>query len=246
MDFDGKRVLITGASRGIGKAAAHAFLDRGASVAVNGRTAGSAAKAIAELGGERTVAAPGDLVDKAGCDAVVGAALDGLGGLDVLVNNAGVYTPGGAGEFGEAAWDHLMGVNLKGPFFCITAALSALRAARGCIVNVASESGMMGQPGSAVYCASKGGLVNLSRTLALDLAPEVRVNCVCPGGVDTDMMHEGITSDADLEAALAYAPMARVATPEEIAKAIVYLASDDAGFVTGAAWQMDGGSTAGH
>ena len=246
MDFTGKKVLITGASRGIGKATARAFLDHGATVAINGRTADSVKKAIAELGGERTIAAPGDLIDKAGCDAVVGAALDGLGGLDVLVNNAGVFAQSPVEATSEADWDWMIDINLKGPFFCIAAALPALRAAQGCIVNTASESGMMGQPESSVYCASKGGLVNMTRALALDLAPEVRINCVCPGGVDTDMMRVGTTSDADLDPARAYAPMKRIATPEEIASAILYLASAEAGFVTGATWQLDGGSTAGH
>ena len=246
MDFTGKKVLVTGASRGIGKATARAFLDGGATVAVNGRTADSVDKAIAELGSERTIAAPGDLIDKAGCDAVVAAALDGLGGLDVLVNNAGVFAHTPVETSDEADWDRMIDINLKGPFFCIKAALAALRAAHGSIVNTASESGLMGQPECAIYCASKGGLVNLTRALALDLAPEVRVNCVCPGGVDTDMMREGTTSDADLDSARAYAPMKRIATPEEIASAILYLASAEAGFVTGATWQLDGGSTAGH
>jgi NAD(P)-dependent dehydrogenase (short-subunit alcohol dehydrogenase family) len=246
MDFTGKKVLVTGASRGIGLATARAFLECGASVAVNGRTFESVDKALAELGAERTVAAPGDLIDKAGCDAVVGAALDGLGGLDVLVNNAGVFASTPVESASESDWDRMIDINLKGPFFCIQAALPALRASRGNIVNTASESGMMGQPGNSIYCASKGGLINMSRVLALDLAPDVRINNVCPGGVDTDMMRAGTTSDADLDGARAYAPMKRIARPEEIADAILYLASDKAGFVTGATWQLDGGSTVGH
>ena len=246
MDFTGKMVLVTGASRGIGLATARAFLDCGATVAVNGRTQQSVDKALVELGAERTVAAPGDVIDKAGCDRVVGAALDGLGGLDVLVNNAGVFSHTPVATASEADWDTMIDINLKGPFFCIQAALPALRAARGNIVNTASESGLMGQPESSIYCASKGGLINMSRSLALDLAPDVRINNVCPGGVDTDMMREGTTTDADLDEARAYAPIKRIARPEEIASAILYLASDNAGFVTGATWQLDGGSTVGH
>jgi NAD(P)-dependent dehydrogenase (short-subunit alcohol dehydrogenase family) len=246
MDFTGKKILVTGASRGIGLATARAFLECGASVAVNGRTPESVDKALSELGAERTVAAPGDLIDKAGCDAVVGAALDGLGGLDVLVNNAGVFASTPVESASESDFDRMIDVNLKGPFFCIQAALPALRAAKGNIVNTASESGMMGQPGNSIYCASKAGLINMSRVMALDLAPDVRINNVCPGGVDTDMMRAGTTSDADLDGARAYAPMKRIARPEEIADAILYLASDKAGFVTGATWQLDGGSTVGH
>jgi len=251
-DFTDKRVLVTGGARGIGRGAVAAFLEAGARVAVNGRTAESTAAGIAALGkGARLLAVPGDVATAAGCAALVGAAVEGLGGLDVLVNSAGVAKDGPIEEFDEAAWDAMLDVNLKGTFFCIRAALAALRASRGNIVNVASDAGLIGERGLAVYCASKGGVVNLTRALALELAPEVRVNCVCPGYVDTDMVRrDGIEQAADPAAAeravIDYAPLKRMATPGEIATAIAYLASDDARFVTGAAFQIDGGSTAGH
>ena len=252
MDWTDKRVLVTGGSRGIGRAAAAAFHERGARVAINGRTAPSAAAAIAALGGgDRLVAAPGDVATAAGCEAIVGTALAGLGGLDVLVNSAGVGKTGPIEDFDEAAWDETLDVNLKGTFFCIRAALAALRDAKGNVVNLASDAGLIGELGLTVYCASKGGVVNMTRALALELAPDVRVNCVCPGYVDTDMVRrDGIERAEDVAAAeravIDYAPLKRIATPGEIATAIVYLASDDARFVTGAAFQIDGGSTAGH
>ncbi len=252
MDWTDKRVLVTGGSRGIGRAAAAAFHERGARVAINGRTGPSAAAAITALGGgDRLVAAPGDVATAAGCEAIVGAALAGLGGLDVLVNSAGVGRTGSIEDFDEAAWDETLDVNLKGTFFCIRAALAALREAEGNVVNLASDAGLIGELGLTVYCASKGGVVNLTRALALELAPDVRVNCVCPGYVDTDMVRrDGIERAEDVataeRAAIDYAPLKRIATPGEIATAIVYLASDDARFVTGAAFQIDGGSTAGH
>ena len=249
MDFTDKRVLVTGASRGIGKAAAAAFLGHGAKVAVNGSSADTTARAIEALGGGALVAAPGDVATKAGCDAVVGAALDGLGGLDILVNNAGVYETGAVEDFDEAAWDRMIDINVKGVFFCTQGAIEALRASAGNIVNTASVSGLIGHPDSAVYCASKGAVVNMTRAMALEFAPVVRVNCICPGGVDTDMMRQGLASGAEAEASLAASaaahPLERIATAEEIAAGILYLACDDARFVTGAALAIDGGFGAG-
>ena len=249
MDFTDKRVLVTGASRGIGKATAQAFLGHGAKVAVNGSSAETTARAIEELGGGALVAAPGDVATKAGCDAVVDAALDGLGGLDILVNNAGVYETGAVEDFDEAAWDRIIDINVKGVFFCTRAAIEALRSAGGNIVNTASVSGLIGHPDSAVYCASKGAVVNMTRAMALEFAPTVRVNCVCPGAVDTDMMRQGLTPGPEVEASLAASaaahPLERIATAEEIAAAMLYLASDDARFVTGAALAIDGGFGAG-
>ncbi len=249
MHVTDNRVLVTGASRGIGKATAAAFLDHGAKVAVNGSSAETTARVIDELGGGAIVATPGDVATKAGCDAVVGAALDGLGGLDILVNNAGVYETGPVGDFDEAAWDRMIDINVKGVFFCTQGAIGALRESAGNIVNTASVSGLIGHPDSAVYCASKGAVVNMTRAMALEFAPVVRVNCICPGAVDTDMMRQGATTDAEAEAAFAASaaehPLKRIATAEEIAAGILYLACDDARFVTGAALAIDGGFGAG-
>jgi len=253
-DFTGKRVLVTGGSRGIGRAAVAAFLKAGARVAVNGRTVDSTAAGMADIGADgeskRLLAAPGDVATAAGCEAMVGAAIEGLGGLDVLVNSAGIGKDGTIEDFDEAAWDETLDVNLKGTFFCIRTALVALRVSRGNVVNVASDAGLMGQVGLIVYGASKGGVVNMTRAMALELAPQVRVNCVCPGYVDTDMVRRDYIEQADDPAAaeqevLNFAPMKRMATVDEIATAILYLASDDAGFVTGSALQIEGGSTAG-
>ena len=251
-DFRGKRVLVTGGTRGIGRATVAAFLEAGARVAVNGRTDESTAQGIAALGGHGAlVPAPGDVATADGCAAIVDAAIAGLDGLDILVASAGLGDTAAIEEVDEAFWDRMLDVNLKGTFFCIRAALPALRASGGNVVNVASDAGLMGDVGSgAVYCASKGGVVNMTRALAIELAPAVRVNCVCPGYVDTDMVRrDGIEQAADPVAAeqalLDYAPLKRIATPDEIAASILYLASEEARFVTGAALQIDGGSTAG-
>ncbi|HUF55164.1 MAG TPA: SDR family NAD(P)-dependent oxidoreductase [Thermohalobaculum sp.] len=247
--FAGRRVLVTGSSRGIGRAAAAAFLAAGARVAVNGRSAASTASGIDALGGDGLVAAPGDVATVAGCDAIVAAAVDGLGGLDILVNSAGICEGGPIEEQGEDVWDATIDVNLKGTYFCIRAALAHLRASRGNVVNVASDAGLLGLPHLAVYCASKGGVVLLTRALSGELAPDVRVNCVCPGYVDTDMVRrDWIEKTRDPARTMAkveaYAPMRRMAEPAEIAAAILYLASDEAGFTTGTALSVDGGRTA--
>jgi NAD(P)-dependent dehydrogenase (short-subunit alcohol dehydrogenase family) len=252
MSLDGKRILITGSSRGIGQAAALVFLGLGANVAINGRTATSIARGIAELGGgKRLIPALGDIATVNGCKEAVRSAVEGLGGLDVLVNSAGVADARPLSDCDEEMWDRILNVNLKGTFFCIRAAYPHLKASRGNVVNVASDAGLIGEKKLSVYCASKGGVVNVTRALALELAPDVRVNCVCPGYVDTDMvrrdMIEKATDPAVAEAeVMSYAPLKRMARPEEVGKAIAYLASDDAGFITGAALAMDGGSTAGH
>jgi NAD(P)-dependent dehydrogenase (short-subunit alcohol dehydrogenase family) len=185
---DHRAVLVTGATRGIGKATAQAFLNSGARVAINGRTVESVSNAIAELGDyDSLVAAPGDVATVAGCKAAVDAALDAFGGLDVLVNNAEVYSRADMAESDEALWDAMINVNVKGTYFCSRSALPALKAGRGVIVNVASEAGLRGSAGITIYCASKGAVVNLTRSMARELALGVRVNCVCPGVIDTDM-----------------------------------------------------------
>ncbi len=252
MDFTNKRVLVTGGSRGIGFAIAKAFVDAGGRVAVNGRTKQSVSAAIEKLGnGERLVAAPGDIGTVPGCESAVKTAHDAFGGLDILVNSAGVGSGRPIEDSDEAMWDAHVDVNLKGTFFCCRAALSELRKSTGNIVNIASDAGLMGVPGIVVYCASKAGVVNMTRAMALEIAPEVRVNCVCPGYVDTDMIRRNHIDKAEDPSAaeqrmIDYAPMKRIATPAEISQAVLYLASSEARFVTGAALPIDGGATAGH
>jgi len=252
MNFTNKRVLVTGGSRGIGFAIAEAFIDAGARVAVNGRTEGSVSAAMERLGGgEGVVAAPGDIGTVPGCESAVGIAIDAFDGLDILVNSAGIGSGRPIEESDEAMWDAHVDVNLKGTFFCCRAALPALRQSKGNIVNIASDAGLMGCPGITVYCASKGGVVNMTRAMALEVAPDVRVNVVCPGYVDTDMIRRDHIDKKDDPAAaeqrmIDYAPLKRIATPAEIGHAVLYLASAEARFVTGTALPIDGGSTAGH
>ena len=252
MKFKDKAVLITGATRGIGFATAKVFLQQGARVAVNGRTAESVGAAMEKLDKPgSTIASPGDVSVVANCESVIMNTVEKLGGLDILVNAAGVCQSADIEASDETLWDRTLDINLKGTFFCSKLAIPALRISRGAIVNLASDAGLLGESKLAVYCASKGGVVNLTRSMALEMAPDVRVNCVCPGYVDTDMVRRDYIDKSDDPAAAerqieAFAPMKRIATPEEIAHAIVYLSSNEARFITGSALQIDGGTTAGH
>ncbi len=255
MRFQGKRVLVTGATRGIGAACAKAFLAEGARVAINGRTQGSVDRAIAEIGamaeiGANAFPAPGDVSTVAGCEAAVTAALAALGGLDVLVNNAGVFFRGLIEETDEAAWDRVMDSNVKSVAFCTRFALPALRASKGNIVNIASESGIAGYPETTAYCASKGAVIALTRAMAMEVAPDIRVNALCPGVIDTDMAREGFAIDEDIEAGLqaqrdSY-PLKRIGTPQETAAAVLFLAAPEAAFINGVALPQEGGATVGN
>ncbi len=252
MDFTDKGVLITGGSRGIGFATAKSFLRAGARVAINGKTEQSVDAAIERLGQtDRLVAAPGDIAIVSECESVVKTAVEAFGGLDILVNSAGVGAGRPMEQCDEAMWDLHVDVNLKGLFFCCRAALAELRKSKGNIVNIASESGLLGNSGLTIYCGTKGGVVNMTRAMALELAPLVRVNCICPGYVDTDMIRrDWIEKSEDPAAseqkAMEYAPLKRIAMPDEIAAGVLYLASEAAGFVSGIALPIDGASSAGH
>jgi NAD(P)-dependent dehydrogenase (short-subunit alcohol dehydrogenase family) len=180
---------------------------------------------------------------------VVEGAVAALGGLDVLVNNAGVGSPHKpVQETTEQDWESVVNVNLRGVYFCIKYAVPALRESNGNIINVASILGLGGRGiGTSLYCTSKGGVVNLTRDLAIELAPDIRVNCVCPGAVDTEMLQDvGRTlGQGDVEAGYEILtrsrPFKRVARPEEIAHAILYFASEHASFTTGSIQVVDGG-----
>jgi NAD(P)-dependent dehydrogenase (short-subunit alcohol dehydrogenase family) len=249
MDFSGKRVLVTGSTRGIGLATAHAFLTRGADVVIHGASEDSVGRAKAQLRAEHGVAADLGTID--GCRKLIDATLVALGGLDILVNNAALGDGAAFEDSDPAFWERMMNVNLRAPFFCSQYALPALRASKGNIVMVSSVSGLMGHPEEvSVYCTSKGGLVNMTRVLALELAPDVRVNCLAPGPIDTDMHGIPARESGDPEGYYrgidAWVPMGRIGTAEEMANGILYLAWDGAGFTTGAILSLDGGGGAGH
>jgi len=248
-DFSDKRVLVTGGARGIGAATVAAFLAQGARVAVGSRSTASYESFAAAIDSPDICAAIGDVSDQAGAKAVVDAALRGLGGLDILVNSAGIFAEVAIDDITQEHWNATLATNLAGTFFTSQAALAALTASTGNIVNVASDAGLIGYPLGAAYSAAKGGVVNLTRAMAVELASRVRVNCVCPGNVDTAMLREAAEASGDREAYLARARARahtqRMITAQEVAAAILYLASSEAASTTGAALPVDGGGVAG-
>jgi NAD(P)-dependent dehydrogenase (short-subunit alcohol dehydrogenase family) len=243
-----KVVIVTGASSGIGAAISARFSDSKYRVMAAGRNA----RALAEMAAQAQNIVPwtGDLADQGACEQLVADCVRQFGRLDVLVNNAGIYIRGNAEETSPEDWRRTLAVNLDAPFFLSQAALPHLRKTRGAIINIASDWGLQGGRRAAAYCASKGGLVLLTRGMALDHAAEgVRINAVCPGDVDTPMLvaeavHDGLTHEQALEQYGQASPTGRVTRSEEVAALVFYLASDQAAQITGAAIPIDGGNTA--
>lgn len=240
MRLRGKATAVTGATRGIGRAIALAFAREGAQVLVHGRdaVAGQAVAAAIESMGGRARWHGADLAAPGAGPGVVAAALAAFGRLDVLVNNAGLFQRKPALEMTEAEWDTLLDVNLRSAFFCAQAAARAMRGRGGVIVNVASDAAWSGglNPCSH-YAASKAGMVSFTRSLAKELAPHgIRVNALAPGLIATEM---GDTAGSTLPGLLI--PLGREGTPEEVAAAVVFLASDEASYVTGANLNLSGG-----
>jgi NAD(P)-dependent dehydrogenase (short-subunit alcohol dehydrogenase family) len=235
-----RRILITGAASGIGRATAHLFAEEGAKVALLDRDQAGLNDVVAALAPGAAVARQVDLSNAAHIAQALDAVLLEMGGLDGVVNCAGVLISKAVDATTLDDWALMMSVNLTAPFLICQAALPALRAAGGdTMVNVASASGL--RPGSqnSAYCASKAGLIMFGKALAVELAADnIRVNAVCPGPVDTPMSPSRKNPNRDLSAVNA---MQRLAQPEEIAKTILYLTSDDSSYVTGTAHAVDGG-----
>lgn len=247
MDFTGKRVLVTGSTTGIGRGAVELFHAGGARVAINGRNPATVARTIQEIGSERLVASPGDVHSLEGCSKIVDAAVKGLGGLDCLVNNVGIGPIARLMDVSEEHWDEVLAVNLRAAFFCTKAALPALRASSGNVVIVSSVCGLLaGPPDGFVYSITKAGLIAMTKSLAIELAPyNVRVNCLCPGYISTPMIvAENALNDGQLYRAISeFTPLGRIGTVRECVSAIAYFASDDARYCTGSVLTTDGGCT---
>ncbi len=248
IDLRGRRVLVTGGSRGIGAACCRLFARAGAAVLVHYQSREDLAAAL--LG---ELAAPGgdpprhlkrrcDLRDAAAIRAMLAFVAAEWGALDTLVNNAGIWAPNPLAELDAAGLDETLAINVTGSFLCAAAAVPLLeRAADGCIVNITSTAGQRGEPGYSPYAASKGAMTAATRSWARELAPRVRVNAVSPGWVDTDMTAAAL-SGAGRVAALAGIPLGRIASAEDVAGPVMFLASPLARHITGETLSVNGGS----
>jgi len=254
MKLEGRVALITGGNSGIGRATALLFAQEGARVVIAARDEGrgqETVKAITANGGQ-AVFIPCDVRRAPDCQKAVQKTVEAFGHLHILFNNAGlIYRARTVLETSEEEWDWTMDTNVRGAFLMSKYAIpEMIKAGGGVIINNASYFGLVGGRGVAAYCASKGALVLLTKAMALDHAHQnIRVNCLCPGSVDTPMLRremEEMGGEAVVRSAFeAKHPLSRICTPEEVARAALYLASDDAAFVTGTAMVIDGGLTAG-
>lgn len=246
----GKVALVTGAGSGIGRETAERFAAEGALVAAADVRADAAQETAAAIGGD-ALGLELDVTSAASAAAAVEAVVERFGGLDVVVNNAGVTIVGAAHELAEEDWDRELAVNLKGIYLVSRAAWPHLEArGGGAIAQTASIAGLWAIPADAAYCASKAGAIMLTKCMALDGAKAgIRVNCVCPGFTETPMIEGYFADQPDPAAARAFAtsihPLGRLGRPGDIADAFVYLCSDEAAWVTGAALVVDGGLTSG-
>lgn len=247
--FDGQVALVTGASTGIGRATARAFAEAGAAVVVADVNDEQGEATAAEIcdGGGRAIYVHADVADAGQVSAMVERAVSEFGRLDHAFNNAGIEgDPAPLAECPRENWDRTLAVNLTGVFLCLQAEIPALRdSGGGSIVNCASIAGLNGFPSLAAYVSSKHGVNGLTKSAALELAPEgIRVNSVCPGAIDTEMVARVAVEQPEMiERTIAAHPLCRLGLPEEIASTVLWLCSDAAGFVTGQAIAVDGGYT---
>ncbi len=244
--LDGRVTLVTGAGRGIGAAIVSRLAEEGAAVALVDRDAEGVAEQVERLqmAGVRALALIADVTDRLQVEGLMAKVKETFGGLDVLVNNAGIIRDGYLAKLTDEDWEQVLAVNLKGPFLCCQAALPLLRECKGgAIVNITSRS-WLGNVGQANYSASKGGVVSLTRTLALELARyAINVNAVAPGLIDTPMTRA--MPEAARERLLRMQPTGKMGSEADIAAAVAFLAGPDARFITGQVLHVDGGKSCG-
>jgi NAD(P)-dependent dehydrogenase (short-subunit alcohol dehydrogenase family) len=248
MSFQGRTAIVTGATSGIGRAAARAFSRDGASVLVVGRSQDALDELTHEIASAngRAAACCADVTSADAPERIVAAAVDRFGGVDILVNGAGVIATGTIETTTDETWDAMMSINVRAPFRLMRAAARHLAAARGSVVNVSSVNGLRSFPGVLAYCVSKSALDQLTRCAALEMAPlGVRVNAVNPGVTITNLHRRGGMDESQYAAFLERSkqthPLGRAGQPDEVAALILFLASDRAGFMTGETIPIDGG-----
>lgn len=250
--FSGKGVIVTGGASGIGKATVRRFLEEGAKVAIFDRSEEMGRKTVRELEkkGLHPTLVTGDVTKVSDVKRMVRDAHKRLGSVDILFNNAGILVEGTVLDVSEKDWDRIMDTNVKGVFLMSKEVVPImLKQGKGVIVNNASCSGLVGDRNAIAYNTSKGAVVLMTKCLALDYAlKNIRVNCVCPGEIDTPMFRQeaksrGMPVEKYRKQLCEYHPIGRLGKPEEVANAVLFLASDEAGFITGTAFSVDGGYT---
>jgi len=249
-DFSGRRVLVTGGTSGMGAACASSFAAAGARVVINGRDH-ERARAIITASKRQSGSiafVEGDISERRECDLIVTEAVGILGGLDIVVNSAGVIHHATALETTDEQWLQTMNVNVNGMFYICRAALPHLRSSKGTIINIASDAALSGSRHLVAYCASKGAVLQMTRAMALDHGPEgVRIVPVCPGDVDTPMLRgefqeRGLDAQTGLRESAAAVPLQRVCSVQEVADTVMFACSDSARFITGYPLVLDGGN----
>ena len=253
MRLKDKVAIVTGSSKGIGEGIARVFVKEGAKVVIVCRTESAGIKMADELGAAegKTIFIQTDLTHSDAIQNMVNKSVEAFGKIDILVNNAGYHISKNAEETSEEEWEFIQNTNLRSTFLCSKYCLPHLRKSKGNIINISSMVGVVGQPNAAAYSATKGGQIAMTKNMAIDYAPHgVRSNVICPGWIATPLVEDWFSQQEDPEAARKYIygqhPLGRIGTIEECGHLAAFIASDDAAFLTGARFDIDGGVTLGY
>ena len=253
MRLTDKVAIVTGSSKGVGEGIARVFSQEGAKVVVVCRTEDAGRKMAEELGADegRAIFVKTDVTNSKAIRNMIDTTLKTFGKLDILTNNAGYHISKNVEETSEEEWEFIINTNLRSTFLCSKYAIPHLRKTKGNIINISSMVGLVGQPNAGAYSATKGGQIAMSKGMAIDFAQDgIRVNVICPGWIQTPLVEDWFSQQKDPDASRKYIfgqhPLGRIGTIEECGKAALYLASNDAGFVTGITLNIDGGITLGY
>jgi len=253
MKLAGKAAIVTGSTKGIGLGIAQVFAREGAmlTVVARGTEGDETAEELRRMGAADAFFVRTDVRDSQQIQAMIAKTIERYGRLDVLVNNAGYHISKNIEQTSEEEWEFLIETNLRSTFLCSKYAVPHLKQTKGAIINISSMVGLVGQPNAVAYSATKGGQVAMTKSMAIDLAPlGVRVNAICPGWITTPLVDDWFSQQADEAAARKYIygqhPMGRIGTIEECGRAALFLATEDASFITGIALPLDGGVTLGY
>ena len=249
MKLKDKVAIITGSSKGIGLGVAKEFVKEGAKVVISCRNAAEGLKVAEDLGMEekKSIFIRTDVKEVNDIKNLINKTVEAFGRIDILVNNAGWHNGKSIENTSLEEWEHIIDTNLRSNFMCTKFAIPYLRKTKGNIVNMSSVTALNGQRNATAYVATKGGIIAMTKNLALDLAPEIRVNVICPGWIDTPLLRGWVSNESEREFATKIHPVKRLGTAYDVARAAVFLASnEESSFLTGIAMTVDGGVTLGY